>query len=173
MKSSDMKRIALIPCLLASFLSFSQNVDELDAKGGFKEFKVGDDLSVHQDKIKFTKTLDNADMKLYLVKERVSVRSYTGEIELEFYKGKVQRVIVSFKNQSTTDFEDILKSLETLYGASDKTKPKTPDAERFEKLYTWNGKKIILRLGYDENYKLTEMVYSGNSHELEKLKSEF
>jgi hypothetical protein len=168
-----MKRFIVLAALLSSTLSWSQSVDELDEKGGFKEFKVGDDLSVHQDKIKFMKTLDNADTKLYLVKERVSVKSYTGEIELEFYKGKVQEVIVSFKNQSTGDFEDILKSLETLYGPSDKSKPKASEVERFEKLYTWSGKKITLRIGYDENYKLTEMVYTGHDHELEKLKSEF
>ena len=34
-----MKRIAFIPCLLISFFSFSQTVDELDAKGGFMKKK--------------------------------------------------------------------------------------------------------------------------------------
>jgi hypothetical protein len=171
-KVPGMTRLIIIACLLTSTLGWSQTIDELDNKGGFKEFRVGDSLSVHQDKIKFMKTLDNADTRLYLVKERVSVKSYTGEIELEFYKGKVQEVIVSFKTQSTGDFEDLHNSLEALYGPSDKAKAKAPEVERFEKLYTWSGKKINLRLGYDANYKLTEMVFSG-AHDLEKLKSEF
>jgi hypothetical protein len=167
-----MTRLTLLFLLLSLTITSAQSTDELDNKGGFKEFKIGDSLTVHQDKIKFMKTLDNADTKLYLVKERVSVKSYTGEIELEFYKGKIQEVIVSFKTSSPSDFDDLLKSLETLYGASEKAKAKTGDVARFEKLFTWNGKKVNLRIGYDENYKLTEMVYSG-AHDIEKLKSDF
>jgi hypothetical protein len=168
-----MKSLCVLAGMMIATLCWSQSVEELDNKGGFKEFRVGDSLSVHKDKIKPMKTLDNADTKLYLVKDRVSVKSYTGEVELEFYKGVVQEVIVSFKTTSPSDFEDLLKSLETLYGPSEKSKTKSTDLERFEKLYAWNGKKITLRIGYDENYKLTEMVYSGHAHELEKLKSEF
>jgi hypothetical protein len=167
-----MMRLPLLTCMMIATLSWAQSIDELDNKGGFKEFKIGDSLSIHQDKVKFMKTLDNADTRLYLVKERVSVKSYTGEVELEFYKGKIQEVIVSFKTQSTSDFEDLHGSLETLYGPSDKVKAKSPEVSRFEKLYTWSGKKVNLQLGYDTNYKLTEMVYSG-AHDLEKLKSEF
>lgn len=158
--------------ILITTISWGQSTAELDAKAGFKDFKIGDSLSVHKDKITFTKTLSNADTKLYLVKERVSVLSYTGEVELEFYKGKVQEVIVSFKNSSKADFEDILKSLETLYGKSEKSKDKSAEVARFERLHAWTGKKIKLRIGYDENYKLTEMVYLGNDS-LEKLKDEF
>src|ERR1700741_4345205 len=115
-----MARFPLFSLLFAFSFAHAQTIDELDAKGGFKEFKINDSLSLHQDKIKFTKTLDNADTKLYLVKERVSVKSYTGEIELEFYKEKIQEIIVSFKTTSSTDFEDLLKSLEALYGPSSK-----------------------------------------------------
>ena len=53
--------IGVIICATAA----GQSVAELDKKGGFKEFRIGDTLSRHQDKIKFTKTLDNADTKLY------------------------------------------------------------------------------------------------------------
>jgi hypothetical protein len=168
-----MARIALLIFLMSFSIVRAQSIEELDNKGGFKEFKVGDSLNVHKDKIKFTKTLDNADTKLYLVKERVSVKSYTGEIELEFYKETIQEVIVSFKNSSPADFADLLKSLETLYGPSEKSKAKSGELARFEKLFTWSGKKINLRMGYDENYKLTEMVFSGHAHDLEKLKSDF
>ncbi len=167
-----MTRITLLLFLATITLTRAQSIEELDNKGGFKEFKIGDSLSVHQDKIKFTKTLDNADTKLYLVKERVSVKSYTGEIELEFYKGRVQEVIVSFKTSSPKDYDDLLKSLETLYGPSEKAKAKSGEVARFEKLFTWSGKKVNLRIGYDENYKLTEMVFSG-AHDIEKLKSDF
>jgi hypothetical protein len=167
-----MKSILVILVFVAGTAAFGQSVEELDKKGGFKEFRVGDSLSLHQDKIKFMKTLDNADTKLYLVKDLVSVKSYTGEVELEFYKGKIQEVIVSFKNSTKSDFEDILKSLETLYGKYEKSKEKSPATDRFEKLFVWTGQKIVLRLGYDENYKLTEMVYY-SPNTLEKLKEEF
>jgi hypothetical protein len=167
-----MKLTFVLPCVLVCAIAFGQTTEELDKKAGFKEFKIGDSLSVHQDKITFTKTLDNADTKLYLVNDRISVRNYTGEVELEFYKGRVQEVIVSFKNSSKADFEDILKSLETLYGTAEKSKDKSAAIARFEKLYAWTGKKIKLRIGYDENYKLTEMVYLGNDS-LDKLKEEF
>ncbi|HZY82183.1 MAG TPA: hypothetical protein VFE50_21810 [Cyclobacteriaceae bacterium] len=167
-----MKSILIILALVAQAAVFGQSIEELDKKGGFKEFRVGDSLSVHQDKIKFMKTLDNADTKLYLVKELVSVKSYTGEVELEFYKGKIQEIIVSFKNSTKPGFEDILKSLETLYGKPEKSKEKSPGTARFERLLVWNGQQVILRLGYDENYKLTEMVYYG-ANSLAKLKEEF
>ena len=164
-----MKFIFTFLALLACNLTPAQNLDELDKKAGFKEFKIGDSLSVHQEKIKFMKTLENADTKLYLVKNTVSVKSYTGEIELEFYKGKVQEIIVSFKNSTGANYDDILGSLEMLYGKSEKSKEKD---NRFERIQNWSGKKIKLRLAYDENYKLTEMVFSGHDS-LEKLKDEF
>lgn len=158
--------------LLVSTFAIGQSVEELDKKAGFKEFKVGDELSVHESKIKYMKTLDNADTKLYLVKDPISVKTHTGEVELEFYKSKVQEVIVSFKNSTKADFEDILKSLETLYGKYEKSKEKSTELSRFEKLYVWTGEKIVLRIGYDENYKLTELVYYGRES-LDKLKEEF
>ncbi len=150
----------------------AQSINELDSKGGFKEFKIGDTLSVHESKIKFSRTLDNADTKLYLVKDLVSVKSYTGEVELEFYKGRVQEVIVTFKNSKKEGFEDILKSLETLYGPYSKDKEKSKDSERFEKSYVWNGNRIKLRIGFDEKRKQTELLYTENTS-LEKLKEEF
>lgn len=167
-----MKWRMVLAAMMMNAAAFAQSVDELDNKAGFKEYKIGDSLSVHADKITFTKTLDNADTKLYLVKDRVSVKSYTGEIELEFYKGRVQEIIVSFKNSSKGDFEDILNSLVTLYGPYQKSKEKSQAVARFEKIHEWTGKKIKLRIGYDENYKLTEMVYIG-VEDLEKLKNEF
>jgi len=168
-----MIRILATAFLAISMLASSQSIEELDNKGGFKDFKIGDTLTAYGDRIKPMKTLDNADTKLYLVKERISVKNYTGEVELEFYKGLVQEIIVSFKTATVADFEDIKKSLETLYGEGEKSKSKTPETTRFAKLYTWSGKKINLRIGYDEKYKLVEMVYSGHAHDLEKLKKEF
>lgn len=168
MKSACLFAVGLIISIAAT----AQSLEELDKKGGFKEFKVGDSLSVHESKAKFMRTLDNADTKLYLVKDLVSVKSYTGEVELEIYKGRVQEVIVSFKNSTKAGFEDILKSLETLYGPYSKDKEKSKALDRFEKVYSWPGQKIKLRIGYDENYKLTELVYSGNTS-LDKLKEEF
>jgi hypothetical protein len=167
-----MKFIFPILAIFIQTLASAQSVEELDKKAGFKEFRIGDSLSVYQEKIKYMKTLDNADTKLYLVKNQVSVKSYTGEVELEFYKGKLQEIIVSFKNSTPAGFDDILKSLETLYGKYEKSKDKKPPLDRFEKLFVWSGQKILLRLGYDENYKLTEMVFSGHDS-LDKLKDEF
>jgi hypothetical protein len=167
-----MKSICVILAIIVHTVAFAQSVEDLDKKAGFKEFKIGDTLTIHQDKIKYMKTLDNADTKLYLVKNQISVKSYTGEVELEFYKGKVQEITVSFKNSMAAGFDDILKSLETLYGKPEKAKDKVPPLDRFEKIFVWSGQKIMLRLGYDENYKLTEMVFTGHDS-LEKLKSEF
>jgi arginine utilization protein RocB len=169
-----MKLTCIFFGLLISLTAASQNVEELDKKAGFKEFRIGDSVSVYGDKVKPTRTLDNADMKLYLAKDLVSVKSYTGEVELVVYKGKVQEVIVAFKNSSEGDFEDLVKSLQTLYGeyTKDKAKDKDKSTARFEKIYTWMGQKIKLRAGHDKNYKLTKLVYSENES-LDKLKDEF
>jgi hypothetical protein len=158
--------------LIACMSVFAQSIDELDKKAGFKEFRIGDSLSVHESKVKFMRVLDNADTKLYLVKDLVSVKSYTGEVELEMYKGKVQEIVVSFKNSTKAGFEDILKSLETLYGPYSKDKEKSKDFDRYEKLYSWTAQRIKLIVGYDENYKLTKLIYVENTS-LEKLKEEF
>ena len=158
--------------LLIFTTTFAQSIDELDKKAGFKEFKIGDSLSVHESKIRFMRTRDNADTKLYLVKDLVSVKSYTGEVELEMYKGRVQEIVVSFKNSTKAGFEDILKSLETLYGPYSKDKEKSKAFDRYEKLYSWTGQQIKLIIGYDENYKLTKLIYVENTS-LEKLKEEF
>ncbi|HMJ68581.1 MAG TPA: hypothetical protein VK508_06790 [Cyclobacteriaceae bacterium] len=167
-----MRVIGVILGLVVYATASGQSVEELDKKGGFKEFKIGDSVSLYKDKVKPTKTLENVDSKLYLAKDKVSVKTYTGEVELKVYKGKVQEVIVSFKNSSKSDFEDLLKSLETLYGEYSKGKEKSPALSRFEKVYVWTGQKIKLRIGYDENYKLTEMVYSEHDS-VDKLKEEF
>lgn len=162
----------LLAGFVMAFTATAQSIEELDKKAGFKEFKIGDTLSTHESKVKFSRTLDNADTKLYLVKELVSVKSYTGEIELEFYKGRVQEVIVTFKNSTKTGYEDILKSLETLYGPYSKDKDKSKDADRFAKSYIWVGQRIKLRAGYDEKRKQTELLYTENTS-LDKLKEEF
>jgi hypothetical protein len=169
-----MKAICLIIFgLMISSATIAQSVEELDKKGGFKEFKVGDSISVYKDKGKFTKSGENADTKMFLVKELVSVKKYTGEIELKVYKSKVQEVIVSFKNSTKADFDDLLKSLETLYGQSTVNKKKSPELDRFEKVNVWTGEKIVLRLGYDANRKLTEMKFVDQHNTLDKLKEEF
>ncbi|MEJ0055730.1 MAG: hypothetical protein WDN75_08815 [Bacteroidota bacterium] len=82
-------------------------------------------------------------------------------------------MIVSFKNSSKDDFEDILSSLKTLYGEYQTVRKKTPDLEQFEKVYSWTGEKISLRIGYDENKKLTQMVFADQKNKLDKLKEEF
>jgi hypothetical protein len=167
-----MRVIVVMLGLIAYTAAIGQSVEELDKKAGFKEFRIGDSVSVYKDKVRPTKTLENADSKLYLVKDQVSVKTYTGEVELKVYKGKVQEVIVSFKNSSKADFEDLLKSLQTLYGDYAKGKEKSAALSRFEKVYAWTGQKIKLRIAYDENYKLTEMVYSEHDS-VDKLKDEF
>jgi len=172
-KTTFMKTICIFLLVIISSVAFGQSVEELDNKGGFKDFKVGEAIDTYKDKIKFTRTLENADTKLYLVKDRVSVKTYTGEVELKVYKEKVQEVIVSFKNSAKPDFEDILASLKTLYGEYQLVKKKTPAQEQFEKVYNWIGKKISLQVGYDENKKLTEMRFIDQKNGLNKLKDEF
>src|SRR3954462_11726640 len=82
-KLPAMKFIFPILAIFIQTLATAQSLEDLDKKAGFKEFRIGDSLSVYQEKIKYMKTLDNADTQLYLVKNQVSVKSYTGEVELE------------------------------------------------------------------------------------------
>ena len=169
-----MKTLYLILIALSIHtLSVAQTVEELDKKGGFKDFKVGENIVTYKNFGKFTKTLENVDTRMFLIKDLVSVKTYTGEVELRVYKDKVQGIIVSFKNSSKAGFEDILKSLETLYGPSTQLKKKTPDLERFEKIMTWTGKKISLRLAFDEKRSVTEMAFLEHTDTVDKLKEEF
>ena len=167
-------RVSIVLFTLTVYTSaFAQNVDELDTKGGFKNYKIGDEFSVHGDKIKFTKNLENADTKRYLVREPVTVMSHTAEVELTFYKYKLTAIIVSFKNSSKEDFQELLESVEVLYGEPESQKDKSKELERFEKIFVWSGQQVGLRMAYDANYKLSEMTFYQQKGKLEKLKSEF
>ncbi|CAN5345556.1 hypothetical protein BH09BAC3_BH09BAC3_08150 [soil metagenome] len=167
------KLLTIIIGFLIYTTTIGQTVDELDKKGGFKDFKIGEDIETYKNFGKFTKTLDNADTKMFLIKDLVSVKTYTGEVEMKVYKDKVQEIIVTFKNSSKAAYEDILKSLETLYGSSTPLKKKTPDLERFERIMTWTGKKISLRLSFDEKRNVTEMAFIEHTDTVDKLKNEF
>jgi hypothetical protein len=168
-----MKNLLFIIAALISTTAFAQSVEELDKKGGFKDFKIGDDIETWKNFGKYTKTLDNVDTKMFLIKDLVSVKTYTGEVELKVYKEKVQEIIVTFKNSSKTAYEDILKSLETLYGPSTQLKKKTPELVRFDRIMTWTGKKISLRLSFDEKRSVTEMAFIEHTDTVDKLKNEF
>lgn len=168
-----MKLTVLITSILITAAAGAQTPDDLDQKGGFKNYKIGDEFSTHGDKIKFTKNLENADTKQYVARDPVTVIGHTGELEMTFYKYKLTEIIVSFKNSSKQDFQELFESLETLYGKAEAPKDKDKALDRFEKVFVWNGKQIGLRLGYDENYKLTEMVFYQQKGKLEKLKEEF
>ncbi|MBL7864886.1 MAG: hypothetical protein JNK10_08430 [Cyclobacteriaceae bacterium] len=155
--------------------AYGQSVNDLDSKGGFKNYKIGDEFSAHGDKIKFTKNLENPETKQYVVRDPVTVMSHTAEVELTFYKYKLSAIIVSFKNSSKEDYQELLESLQTLYGEPEQLKDKEKDkeSERFEKVFVWNGQQVALRMGYDQNYKLSEMTFYQQKGKLEKLKSEF
>ena len=131
--------ILLIGCcaLLPSRL-IGQNIDALDAQGGFFDLVLGSDIS----------TFNNIDKKGSQLKRdryrwKTCPRTYAGVrisgVELYFYKSRLHSLVISI--QGETDSKAFLELLTMYYGPGTQL--------GMAPHFTWSGKQV--RLVYEQN----------------------
>lgn len=137
-------------------------VDKLDEKYGFKKFRFGEDIAKYKEDLKYTHLKrDNSRFKIY----KYVGDDYTGlfgvdwqSLELEFCQDKLVNVKVHFESNDN-QYNHLLNGLQKTFG----------NAEIIEKrdflnskLYTWNGEKVFMSFGFDED-KSMDYQYDFNS----------
>ncbi|WP_269222535.1 hypothetical protein [Flavobacterium sp. IMCC34518] len=151
-----MKKIFLFAYLLISCcqFTFSQTVNSLDLKNGFRQFKFGTSPQQIKNIIKDDK-LDNhygnPNIKHYIYIENDIEKLAFVKIEainLKFYKNKLVHIGVDFGNLDNEfrydEYEKILDVLETAYGTN-----WTQGKDRNDQVLNaaiWEGKNVILEL---------------------------
>jgi len=154
--------------LLISSISFSQNLNNLDLKNGFKQFKLGSS----PDQIKNTVRNESKENRLFNNNPNIKCYDYNGNynetifnveiesISLIFFKNKLVSISVSF-GRVGNDFDKekydfVLYSLEVAYGK--KWEFGKSNAKDFVEGAVWAGKNVTLELSrnnYSNKYDFT------------------
>lgn len=153
-----MKKITLFTFLFIyiSLTAFSQSVNDLDTKNGYKDFKIGDSFEKYEGKLIFRDYLKNdSNTPTYIVKQEFLYSDLFGykikAITLTFKANKLimidiwlkeivpEGVVWSFNANDFTNITNKFKSLfgEQKYGMFD-------DDQGTNMMMIWKGKKVEL-----------------------------
>ena len=125
-KFKDMKKILILLCLILSNIAVAQSVRDLDAKNGFRHFKLGSTPAQNRDIKKQTRQIDkNPNISEYVyigngIKTVFNVP--VSEVRLTFFKNKLCSIQVDLgdigeDNEFTVaQFQNVLSILEKAYG---------------------------------------------------------
>jgi hypothetical protein len=139
-------KLALL-CFFVTTVSFSQNIEKLDEKNGFKDFKLGDSFQKWQSSLSYQGSKKN--VKRYYYKGSCCNTIYEYPIEsilLDFSNNKLVQIALLHKtvpeNGSYTeiDMSKIYSKLIDSFGVFT-TKDTTSDSKIF---LMWFGKKVDL-----------------------------
>jgi hypothetical protein len=146
--------------LLISSISFSQNLNNLDLKNGFKQFKLGSSPGLIKDIVRN----EGKENRLYNNNPNIKCYDYLGNgneyifnveiesISLKFFKDKLVSILVSF-GRIGNDFDKekydfVLYSLELAYGK--KWQLGKSNDEDFIEGASWTGKNVTLELSRND-----------------------
>jgi hypothetical protein len=147
--------------LLISSISFSQNLNNLDLKNGFKHFKLGSSPSMNKN----IERNQGKEDRMYKNNPNIKCYDYIGtdtqsifnvEIEsifLTFYKNKLMGIFVSFGRPGNDfekkDYDYVFYSLENAYGKNwEKGESNSSD---FLNGVIWSGNKVTLELSRNDH----------------------
>lgn len=147
--------------LLISSIGFSQNLNNLDLKNGFKHFKLGSSPSLYKN-IERNQDKEN---RMYKNNSNIKCYDYVGfdaksifnveieSISLTFYKNKLMGIFVSFGRPGNDfekeDYDYVFYSLERAYGKKwDKANSNSID---FLNGIIWSGKNVTLELSRNDH----------------------
>lgn len=145
-KMRNLLKLTLM-CLLISTGVFSQSIEKLDEKNGFKDFKFGDSYSKWQQNLTYEGTKDN--VKRYFYKGSCCNTIYEYPIEvitLDFADNKLVQIALLHKDvpksgsYTVMDMDKIYSKLIDSFGVFT-TKDSTSEGKLF---LFWFGKKINL-----------------------------
>lgn len=174
-----------ITILMAFCLAFSvsgQGINELEKKKGFKDFVLGESITVYKSRLSITdadveKNKDKT-IKEYSLLETVKIKEQEFYVSLRFYKDRIYGIDVFRVTNSKTDFDNIKSSLFSLYGAVDneRANPKLPPALKdCGEVFIWNSQSVGLELAFcssTEPYVIS-LSYWDLKGSIEILKDEF
>ena len=136
--------------LTTVIISFSQNIDELEKRNGFKDIKLGmvvDSLKGIKLKKEF-KERDEFPAKLYSVEGEAYAsigETKVNKIDVKAYKDLIYEI-----NVITNKDPRLMKALESIYGKADY------DLKR--ETYFWKSEKLVLKFRSHSKSQL-ELVY--------------
>ncbi len=146
----------VLPVLLISIQSFSQDIAELDKRNGFKDIKLGSPIdSVTGYKLqKEFKEKDEFPAKLYSVEnpdyEKIG-EVKVNKVELKTYKDLIYEIKVVAHKDSR-----VMKALESLYGKA--------DYDVKNDTYFWKTENLILKFQSEGKNRLVLLYISYGLH---------
>ena len=146
----------VLPILLISIQSFSQDIAELDKRNGFKDIKLGSPIdSVTGYKLqKEFKEKDEFPAKLYSVEnpdyEKIGEVKVT-KVELKTYNDLIYEIKVVAHKDSR-----LMKALESLYGKA--------DYDIKNDTYFWKTENLILKFQSEGKNRLVLLYISYGLH---------
>jgi hypothetical protein len=146
----------VLPILLISVQSFSQDIAELDKRNGFKDIKLGSPIdSVSGTKLqKEFKEKDEFPAKLYSVEnpeyEKIG-EVKVNKVELKTYNDLIYEIKVVANKDSR-----LMKALESLYGKA--------DYDIKNDTYFWKTENLILKFQSEGKNRLVLLYISYGLH---------
>lgn len=155
-------KILLIACF-SSIMLFSQSIDKLDERNGYKDFKLGDDLTKWINQIQYINNIN--DVKVYRYLGTCCETIFSLEIDgiyLNFSNNKLSGIIIlikpyqDFRNKSGimkfeypfVKHDALVQNFSELFGKPQtKKRPPTPKGGNLQS-DQWIGKKVVLNIHY-------------------------
>lgn len=154
-----MKKVILFAILsfTISFSVNSQSIDALDAKNGYKDFKIGDSFEKYNGKLIFRNYLNNDQNRpTYSIKKEFSYSDLFGytikDITLTFKADKLIMIDIWLKEIvpegvswifNTDDFTNITDQFKSLFGEQ-KYHVYDDESDNMVGIMQWKGKKVEL-----------------------------
>ena len=168
-----MKNIILVFCFLPFFVYCQPTL--LDQKNGFRNFKIGDNIKVHEKHTTYLGTSINANTKIYSVNDTITVLSNPAKIELITFQNLILGININFDRISYESYDEILQALENLYGKSVKgdLRSDRPIYLKNKTIRLWNGEKLGMQFTFDSESNTAIMVIWSLKQANENYNSEF
>jgi hypothetical protein len=155
---------------------YSQSIDILDEKNGFREFKLGEPISNYPN---FLKREDNKEFFVYMLEQYVlpkkdeNYRDLGGseifQIGVNCFEDKIQEIVIIMRF-----FPGIISYFQKAFGVPNFMNCKCEYEKDALQLYSWNGKKTSLIIVSNNEHRIIRVkFYDRELSILKKEKEEF
>ncbi|PIF62663.1 hypothetical protein [Flavobacterium sp. 11] len=157
-----MKSLLVGTILLFSIISFGQNLNDLDAKNGFRNDIFGTPVESFSTLAVLEKSKDGYNVYYKKTDENFSL----GDVEISdvyysFYKGKLESI--SFSTKGYANSKGILDILKSNYGSG-------YQSNKYMEKYYWLGKTIVLSYTENSTSRDAKVYISTNVNKAEQEK---
>ena len=127
----------------------------MDFKGGFKEFVLGNEVSLYKDRLEDFNLIDNEIYKLYKVRgadtltiDNIPVKG----IIIGAFEDRIAKIIVQVDQKNA---ENIVEILEAAYGWPNKN-------NRYLDVYYWYGNEVVIDFDFEEG-PISNIIFSSKT----------